>query len=105
MMMCSRGPDKRCNKNRIVTSTKDTNPMPLSKVELKGMFLRFDKNRDGKLSRQELRDAFNSLGAMIPAWRAYWALHKADQNGDGYINEDELDLLVQYAIGFGYSVK
>ncbi|KAF2309842.1 hypothetical protein GH714_005347 [Hevea brasiliensis] len=43
---------------------------------------------DGLLSRQELIKAFNHLGSRLPGWRAQRALHHADRNGDGYINEE-----------------
>ncbi|KAG7941499.1 hypothetical protein I3843_16G047000 [Carya illinoinensis] len=59
--------------------------------DLRETFKRYDINGDGVLSRHELRNAFYSLGAFIPDWRAFRAIRHADINGDGYIDEAELD--------------
>ncbi|KAI9201764.1 hypothetical protein LWI28_028892 [Acer negundo] len=80
-------------------------PVPYTQEQLRGMFWRYDTNKDGKLSRKELKDAFNYLGASIPGWRAHRALHHADDNGDGYISEEEVDELINYAVKLGYVVK
>ncbi|KAL5780289.1 hypothetical protein ACOSQ2_011026 [Xanthoceras sorbifolium] len=69
------------------------------KVWLRG----FDTNRDGRLSKEELKNALESLGSSFPAWRSWRALCHADENRDGYISEDELDGLVKYIIKRGYA--
>ncbi|KAL5847423.1 hypothetical protein ACOSQ3_010947 [Xanthoceras sorbifolium] len=89
-----KGVDKRCVKG-----------MPYTMEQLRQMFWSHDANRDGRLSRKELKDAFNDLGARIPGWRAHRALNRADDNGDGYVSEDEVDELVSYAVKLGYTVK
>ncbi|KAJ4717457.1 putative Calcium-binding EF-hand family protein [Melia azedarach] len=66
---------------------------------------RYDKNGDGRLSKKELRDAFNSLGSYFPGWRAWRALHYADSDGDGYISDDEYNNLVNYCRERGYAFK
>ncbi|KAB1199681.1 putative calcium-binding protein CML10 [Morella rubra] len=82
-----------------------TVPLPYTGEQLRGMFKRFDTNGDGQLSRQELRNAFRSLGSAAPGWRAFRALGHADRNGDGQISEAELDNLVGYALKHGYTVN
>ncbi|XP_021284265.1 calmodulin-like protein 3 [Herrania umbratica] len=77
---------------------RKTTPMLLTGTELKSIFKSFDSNLDGRLSKQELRKAFASLGSHIPSWRAGRGLHHADANRDGYISDDELDDLVEYAL-------
>lgn len=79
--------------------------IPYTKEQLKGMFWRCDKNGDGRLSRQELEDAFSYLGAYIPGWRAKRALRYADDNGDGFLADKEIDELVKYAAQFGYTLS
>ncbi|KAH7567411.1 hypothetical protein ACOSP7_010713 [Xanthoceras sorbifolium] len=81
---------------------KKTAPVPLTEDQLKGMFRRFDTNRDGQFTRQELKDAFHSLGSKFPSWRAFRALYHADANGDGFISEHEFTELLNYAIRLGY---
>ncbi|KAH7567413.1 hypothetical protein JRO89_XS07G0068600 [Xanthoceras sorbifolium] len=46
-----KGVDKRCVKG-----------MPYTMEQLRQMFWSHDANRDGRLSRKELKDAFNDLG-------------------------------------------
>lgn len=79
--------------------------VPLTETQLKSIFRRFDIDGDGLLSKQELRNAFYHLGSQLPGWRADRALHHADSNGDGYVNEDELEEVVKYALKQGYKIK
>ncbi|KAK2660318.1 hypothetical protein Ddye_006851 [Dipteronia dyeriana] len=79
--------------------------MTLPQIHLKDFFRRFDKDEDRRLSKQELKNAFNSLGSRCPTWRATRALQHADANGNGYISDQELDGLVKYAAKHGYDDK
>ena len=100
-MQTARGVGKEC---MISTRHLKPAPFPYTEEQLKGMFWRFDKNNDRRLSKQELKAAFKELGALIPAFRAYKGLHYADDNGDGYISDEEVDKLVKYAHQLGYKV-
>ncbi|XP_070049893.1 uncharacterized protein [Nicotiana tomentosiformis] len=73
--------------------------------QVKGILKKYDKNRDGKLSKQELRLAFKEMGLHFCRWKAGKALRFADKNGDGYINEDEISELVQYASKWGFRIS
>ncbi|KAB1199686.1 putative calcium-binding protein CML10 [Morella rubra] len=79
--------------------------LPYTEEQLRGMFKRFDTNRDGRLNRQELRNAFRGLGSAASGWRAFRAIGHADGNGDGQISESELDNLVEYALKHRYSIN
>ncbi|KAK4352078.1 hypothetical protein RND71_027596 [Anisodus tanguticus] len=78
---------------------------PLSEEQVKGMLMKYDKNRDGKLSRQELRLAFKEMGLHFCCWKAGKVLRFADRNGDGYINEDEFSEFVQFASRWGFKIS
>ena len=71
---------------------------------VEGIFKRFDINQDGRLSLEELKQAFGHLGAAVPAYRAIPGVCKADANHDGSVDMDELDELVKYAYQLGYEV-
>ncbi|CAL5383705.1 unnamed protein product [Camellia sinensis] len=98
-------PSNRNNNMPIYEHNKVIIDQPLSEEQLKGIFKKHDKNGDGRLSRKELKKAFEELGAWIPDWRAWRGLSNADANGDGFISEEEMNSLVLYAMRFGYTVK
>ncbi|XP_057986495.1 calmodulin-like protein 7 [Hevea brasiliensis] len=77
----------------------------LNEAQVKGMLLRADSNGDGILSWQELKEGFKSLGAKVPRFRASMAFNIADENGDGCIDEKELEKVVKYASGLGYTIR
>ena len=73
--------------------------------QLRRVFEKFDKNGDHKLSKEELKEAFKDMGAYFPGWKAWRGLQVADANRDGFITEDEMNELVNYAVKSGYTVK
>ncbi|XP_059635383.1 probable calcium-binding protein CML10 [Cornus florida] len=78
--------------------------VPLSEEQLKGLLKKYDTNGDGKLSRKELKAAFKSLGLHFSSWRARRAFRHADANGDGFINEEEMNELVKFASKWGFTI-
>ncbi|XVF60078.1 hypothetical protein PTKIN_Ptkin08bG0014500 [Pterospermum kingtungense] len=74
-----------------------------TKAEISSLLQRFDSNEDGDLSKEELRNIFKSLGSSCASLRARLALHSVDKNGDGYINKEERDKLINYVLKRGYS--
>lgn len=74
--------------------------LKLSKCEIKEIFREHDIDGDGQLSISELVKAFGFLGNILPFYKAHYGLAHADADGDGFINEDELDKLVEYAEKF-----
>nr|XP_009776175.1 PREDICTED: polcalcin Syr v 3-like [Nicotiana sylvestris] len=75
--------------------------IPLTEEQLEKILKRYDKNGDGKLSKQELKFAFKEMGLRFCGWKAGRAFHHADINGDGYINKEEMSELVKYASKWG----
>ncbi|WCJ35406.1 hypothetical protein M5689_016663 [Euphorbia peplus] len=77
----------------------------LTEGQLKALFKENDSNRDGKLSKEEIKRAFIKLGSRLPNWRVNRALRHADGDGDGDITEKELDELVKYAVKLEYCLN
>ncbi|XVE70062.1 hypothetical protein DITRI_Ditri10aG0041600 [Diplodiscus trichospermus] len=77
----------------------------VTEEQVRGIFNRYDADKDGRLNKQELKEAFASLGSRAPGLRASLALHHADTNGDGYISEAEFEKLVKYTLKRGYKFK
>ncbi|XVE94874.1 hypothetical protein REPUB_Repub02eG0047500 [Reevesia pubescens] len=80
------------NEKKVPDSVKDDYD------EIMKLFKRCDVNKDGKLSRKEVKAGFRRLQSRFPGYRAQRAFQIADKNGDGYISEAELDKLVTYAL-------
>lgn len=74
------------------------------KGEMEAIFREHDFNGDGRLSIKELSRVFGSLGAFLPLYRAACGLFIADDDGDGFITEKELEKVVDYAIKCKYNI-
>ncbi|KAD5507842.1 hypothetical protein E3N88_15545 [Mikania micrantha] len=61
-------------------------------------FKKHDANKDGKLSWDELKQAFTDLGVTWVSWTTDRALVNADDDEDGYISEGEMNKLIQFAL-------
>uniref|UniRef100_A0A803LKC8 EF-hand domain-containing protein n=1 Tax=Chenopodium quinoa TaxID=63459 RepID=A0A803LKC8_CHEQI len=91
-------------RNILRCMAKSKKKSRLSEDQLRRIFKAHDKNGDGCLDKEELKEAFRALGARVPGYRADYAIHYTDIDLDGVINEDEIDHLVSYAIQFGYTL-
>lgn len=78
-----------------------------TKEQLKSAFKSYDLDGDGKLSKNELKQAFKDLGSNFGFYRAKKALYRADADHNGYIDitDKELEELVNYAYECGYKVR
>ncbi|KAK9136011.1 hypothetical protein Syun_015341 [Stephania yunnanensis] len=66
--------------------------------EFKTWLNRFDMDMDGKISRDELKQALHSLNSWFGWWKARRVMKEADENGDGHIDNDkEVEKLIAYA--------
>ncbi|EOY14493.1 Calcium-binding EF-hand family protein, putative [Theobroma cacao] len=80
-------------------------PINYDVQQIRKIFLDCDIDGNKVLTKEEIKHAFDRLGAAIPGYRAWRGLHHADANNDGCISMDELDELVRYANGLGYKIK
>ncbi|XVE84520.1 hypothetical protein DITRI_Ditri17bG0020300 [Diplodiscus trichospermus] len=58
-------------------------------AELKRVFEMFDKNGDGRISKEELNESLEKLGILIPDGELTQMIEKMDVNGDDCIDIDE----------------
>ncbi|OAY52686.1 calmodulin-like protein 4 [Manihot esculenta] len=91
--------------NPFRTNNYKSAPVPLTEDQVRQIFMKFDLNGDNVLSREEIRQAFNYLGAMFPAQKARQGIKLADANGDGVVDMSEMEDLVKYAYNLGYVVR
>ncbi|KAK0571579.1 hypothetical protein LWI29_018348 [Acer saccharum] len=80
------------------TSTTSSNKT----VELKRVFAMFDKNGDGFITKQELRESLKNLRLMVTEKEAEEMVVKVDANGDGLIDFDEFRILYKAMIAQDY---
>ena len=64
-------------------------------AELKETFRVFDRNGDGRISREELKHAMINLGQSPTEFEISEMIRSADLNKDGYIDFDEFRQLMQ----------
>ncbi|TMX01148.1 hypothetical protein EJD97_025087 [Solanum chilense] len=76
----------------------------LSEHKLKNLLKKYDKSGDGKLNKQEVKDAFRDLGLWFCGLKAHQAMQHADKNNDGLIVDDEMDVLVDFAKQWGFKL-
>ncbi|XP_040967853.1 probable calcium-binding protein CML33 [Gossypium hirsutum] len=83
----------------MVFFKKSVSPSLLAEHEqILSLFKGCDVNKDGKLSKDEVKEGFRRLQSRFPRFRAQRAFKVADKNGDGFISEAELDELVDYVL-------
>ena len=80
--------------------------VPWTDEQLTNVFRSYDSNKDGQLSRDELRAAFKYLGSHCSYIRTGRAFNHADGDNDGFINLSNFELsdLVSYAHSHGYKI-
>ncbi|XP_042456285.1 probable calcium-binding protein CML35 [Zingiber officinale] len=66
--------------------------------EFKEWLRRFDVDKDGRISGEELRRAITSIFGRLKGWSmGKRGIRYADANGDGFIGADEMDKLIEFA--------
>ncbi|CAK9147113.1 unnamed protein product [Ilex paraguariensis] len=60
-----------------------------NKAEIRSVFATFDKNNDGYITKQELRESLKNIGIFMEEREVVGMIEKVDSNGDGLIDLDE----------------
>uniref|UniRef100_J3LPI0 EF-hand domain-containing protein n=1 Tax=Oryza brachyantha TaxID=4533 RepID=J3LPI0_ORYBR len=79
-----------------IPSMKHRAIINLPPAEFKKWLMKFDINNDGRISGAELREAIKGFGCSA-WWKSIVALHQADKDRNGYIDELEIENLVTFA--------
>ncbi|CAO3680624.1 unnamed protein product [Rhizopus stolonifer] len=64
--------------------------------EMRLCFEKFDKNKDGKISKQELKDVMIGLGEKLTEEEIEDMMKDADTNKDGHIDFEEFKQLIPF---------
>uniref|UniRef100_A0A0D9XEI3 EF-hand domain-containing protein n=1 Tax=Leersia perrieri TaxID=77586 RepID=A0A0D9XEI3_9ORYZ len=64
--------------------------------EFKEWLRQFDTDRDGRISRDELRQAMRAVGVKFTGIKCRRGMNLADADGDGYLDDSEIDGLIEY---------
>jgi calmodulin len=90
-------------KNMNTVATRSTNMATraldgdMTVDEFKEWIKCFDMDKDGRISRQELRRAIKVIHGRFSGLKSRKGIRVSDTDGDGYINEDEIDNLIDFA--------
>lgn len=70
----------------------------MTEDEFSKWLMKFDKNGDGLISKEELKTVIKRFGGRwFPGWRSRRAIKKADKDADGYISENDVQYMVKFA--------
>lgn len=62
---------------------------------MRRIFQMFDRNGDGRITKNELNDSLEKMGIFIPGDELCQLIDKVDVNGDGCVDIDEFGALYQ----------
>lgn len=78
-------------------NVSDDGRRELTVKEFKRWLMRFDTNKDGRISKKELRQVVKATGGWFSRWKGTAGISSADKNGNGFVDECEIENLIQFA--------
>lgn len=81
----------------IVRSCPALPQREMSLNEFKTWIMRFDADHDRTITKDELKHALHSIRSWFTWWKAREGMKEADVDGDGHIDEKEIEKLAAYA--------
>lgn len=72
-------------------------PTTITPDEFKEWLKQFDADRDGRISKGELREAIRRRGGWFTTLKAGRAIRRADRDHSGFIDDTEIENLVDFA--------
>ncbi|KAJ0754699.1 putative EF-hand domain-containing protein [Helianthus annuus] len=78
-------------------SISDDGRRELTIKEFKRWLMRFDTDKDGRISKSELRQIIKATGGWFSGLKGRAGIKSADKNGNGYVDECEIENLIQFA--------
>ncbi|XP_039041858.1 probable calcium-binding protein CML15 [Hibiscus syriacus] len=69
-----------------IAAIRFTKSLLAERDEILRLFKRCNVNKDGKLSKEEVKAGFQSLQSRFPGFRTQRTFKVADKNGDGFIS-------------------
>uniref|UniRef100_J3MN13 EF-hand domain-containing protein n=1 Tax=Oryza brachyantha TaxID=4533 RepID=J3MN13_ORYBR len=79
------------------TGQEDAEATRVRLEHFKTWLMQFDADRDGRINWRELREAIRRRGARFASLKAWFALHLADKDGNGFIDDEEVRHLMDLA--------
>ncbi|KAJ9567559.1 hypothetical protein OSB04_003525 [Centaurea solstitialis] len=65
--------------------------------EFKRWLMKFDTDKDGRISVNELRQVVSATGGWFSRWKGTAGIKSADKNGNGFIDGCEIENLIHFA--------
>ncbi|KAL3514502.1 hypothetical protein ACH5RR_027219 [Cinchona calisaya] len=85
-------------KNSYPRNFSSDGKLQMNTEEFKKWLKKFDTDKDGRISQEELREAVREMGGWFTKWKCKGGFKSADKDGDGFIEENEINNLKDFAL-------
>ncbi|KAJ9567561.1 hypothetical protein OSB04_003527 [Centaurea solstitialis] len=84
-------------KTTSMTHNSDDGRRELTVKEFKRWLMKFDTDKDGRISRKELQQVVKATGGWFSRLKGTAGIKSADKNGNGFVDGCEIENLIQFA--------